>query len=71
MCNFLLSPYIPAKTVCVILSPVLAGFIFHGDELRFFLRLLNEQDRNRRLHVSELKLRVSSSVLYGIEAEDS
>jgi hypothetical protein len=42
---------LPAKRVALILSPILAGFIFHGDELRFFLRLLNEQIRNKRLHV--------------------
>jgi hypothetical protein len=59
-----------AKSVTVILSPTLAGFIFHGEELRFILRLLNERAGNKRLHVSQLKLRVSSSFLYGAETED-
>jgi hypothetical protein len=43
----------PAKSVAVILSPILAaGFIFHGDEVRLFLRLLNERGRNKRLNIS-------------------
>jgi hypothetical protein len=32
----------PAKSVAVILSPILAGFIFHGDGWRLFLLQLPE-----------------------------